>query len=161
MATLASSSSNRVERNMKERNRRMHMKHLLEKLDSLLPQPEPSKLSASQILKDATSYVKQLQRNIEESLNRKKEKSTFDENLMRSSSSRSSSSSSALFPVINITNLGSTLEVNLVTGLNNNFMLYEIISALQEAETEVIETSHQKVVDKTIYTIKSKLGMHV
>ncbi|KAK3205404.1 hypothetical protein Dsin_019450 [Dipteronia sinensis] len=152
MARLSTRSS-RAERNAKEKNRRIHMNNLLGRLASLLPHPQPSKLSAGEIVDEATSHIQQLQRNGEH-LKRKKavlkgedKKISFDDH-----------DNKTKLPIANITTLDhSLLEVNLVSPASNkNFMLYEIISILNEEGAEVIDAAHINVGDKTIYIIKAK-----
>ncbi|KAK2641019.1 hypothetical protein Ddye_022782 [Dipteronia dyeriana] len=152
MARLSTRSS-RAERNAKEKNRRIHMKNLLGRLASLLPHPQPSKLSAGEIVDEATSHIQQLQRNGEH-LKRKKavlkgedQKISFDDHDNKTKLS-----------ITNPTTLDhSLLEVNLVSPASNtNFMLYEIISVLNEQGAEVISAAHNNIGDKTIYIIIAK-----
>ncbi|KAJ4724489.1 Transcription factor like [Melia azedarach] len=145
MATQKSSAS-RAQRNIREKNRRMEMRDLLVKLASLIP-PQPSKLSVPEIVYQATSYIVQLQKK-KESLKRRRE-------LL--GGVHASSSRPRMLPTMNITNLDSTLEVNLVCGLTNrNFMLYEIISVLEDEGAEVINATQLTEGDRVIYIIKSK-----
>ncbi|KAK1587864.1 hypothetical protein Q3G72_017631 [Acer saccharum] len=140
----------RAERNANEKNRRIHMKNLLGRLASVLPHPQPSKLSAGEIVDEATSHIQQLQRNGEH-LKRKKavlkgddQKISFDDHDNKTK--------------LSITTLDhSLLEVNLVSPASNkSFMLHEIISVLNEHGAEVIDAAHSNVGDKTIYIIKAK-----
>ncbi|KAK4845797.1 hypothetical protein QYF36_009200 [Acer negundo] len=128
------------------------MKGLYGNLADLLPDPQSSKLSVAEILKEATSYIQQLQRN-RELLERKKALLKGDDHDHKTSNIIGSSSN---LPIINFTTLDSILEVNLVSALNKNFMLYEIITVLQEEGAEVVHAAHVNAGDKTIYVIKSK-----
>ncbi|KAJ4724425.1 Basic helix-loop-helix transcription factor [Melia azedarach] len=102
----------------------------------------------TEIVDQATSYIMQLQKN-KDSLKRRRE-------LLRGED-HASSSSSRMLPIMNITTMDSTLEVNLICGLTNrNFMLYEIISVLEDEGAEVIDATQLNAGDRTIYIIKSK-----
>ena len=48
-------------------------------------------------------------------------------------------------PVIEIKDLGSTVEVVLISGLNRNFMLCDVISVLEEEGAEVVNASLSQV----------------
>ncbi|KAJ4724493.1 Basic helix-loop-helix transcription factor [Melia azedarach] len=141
------SSASRAQRNMKEKNRRMVMRDLLLMLASLIP-PQPSKLSVSELVDRAISYIMQLQKKIE---NLKRRRA-----LLRGDHA-TSSSSSRMLPIMNLTTMDSTLEVNLICGLTNrNFMWYEIISVLEDEGAEVIDATQLNTGNRIIYIIKSK-----
>ncbi|XWS22586.1 hypothetical protein CRYUN_Cryun29cG0049100 [Craigia yunnanensis] len=107
MDTGSSGSSSKIYRSSVERERRMCLKDLFSKLSSVLP-PQPTKMSTNGVLEQATVYVNQLQNQVEEL---KKTKLQVEEECREMTSRRS-----IIFPVINITDLNSTLEVNLITG---------------------------------------------
>ncbi|KAK3205402.1 hypothetical protein Dsin_019448 [Dipteronia sinensis] len=100
MARLSMPS--RSERNVREKNRRIHMKNLLGRLASLLP-PQPSKLSVGEILNEATSHIQQLQRN-RERLKRKKAFLKGED--QKSFDGPSKSNKINKLPITNITTLG-------------------------------------------------------
>ncbi|KAL9454997.1 hypothetical protein AB3S75_010410 [Citrus x aurantiifolia] len=135
----AADSSPRAQRNINEKHRRMLMKDLISQLASLIP--SNSKLSVPQILDDATSYIMHLQKN-KESLERKKALLKGDDHTEPS--------------VMNITTSGSSLEVNLICGLNRNFMFHEIISILEEEAAEVINVTRFNSGDRVIFSVQSK-----
>ncbi|KAF8407928.1 hypothetical protein HHK36_007068 [Tetracentron sinense] len=60
-------------------------------------------------------------------------------------------------PVIELRDLGTTLEVILISGLNKNFMFYEVISVLEEEGAEVMNASFSVVGDKVFHTIHSQV----
>ncbi|KAK2661739.1 hypothetical protein Ddye_000313 [Dipteronia dyeriana] len=125
------------------------MNGLLGNLADLLPHPQPSnELSVAETLNEATGYIQQLQRN-GELLERKKALLKGDDHKISNIIGSSSN-----LPIINFTTSDSILEVNLVSALNKNFMLYEMITVLQEEGAEVVHAAHTS--DKTIYVIKSK-----
>ncbi|KAK0589872.1 hypothetical protein LWI29_019510 [Acer saccharum] len=143
----------KAERNIKEKKRRLQMKDLYANLADLLPDPQSNKLSVAEILKEATSYIQQLQRN-GELLERKKALLKGDDDIDHKTSNIIGSSSN--LPIINFTTSDSILEVNLVSALNKNFMLYEIINVLLEEGAEVVHAAHTNAGDKSIYVVKSK-----
>ncbi|KAJ4724492.1 Transcription factor like [Melia azedarach] len=140
------SSASRAQRNIREKIRRRGMRDLLVKLASLIS-TRPSKLSGPEIVDQATSYIMQLQKKTE-SLKKRRE-------LLRGD--HASSSRPRMLPIMNITHLDSFLEVNLICGLTNrNFMLYEIISVLEDEGAEVIDATQLIEGDRVIHIIKSK-----
>ncbi|KAK4841272.1 hypothetical protein QYF36_001898 [Acer negundo] len=149
----AGNSSSRVERNMKERVRRKQMRNLLSQLAFLIPPPETSKNSAPELLEHAANYIKHLQEKVEEQKGKHeellKESTSCDPNYKKTTSSCS--------PVLNIKSWeDSYLEVNLICGLNKNFMLHEIISVLQQEGAEVVSCTQNNAADRVIYMIRSK-----
>lgn len=118
-------------------------------------------MSVPEILNQATSYIKQLRENAER-LKRRKEQLKGEE-ITCNTSTADRTASSKLRTIMNIKHFDSTMEVNLICGLDKNFMLREIISVLQEEAAEVIEASQLHAGDKLIFTIKSKvcINLHV
>ncbi|KAJ0083574.1 hypothetical protein Patl1_30090 [Pistacia atlantica] len=148
------SNSSRIERNMKERNRRMHMKDHLRRLACVIP-PQTSKLSVLEILNKATNYIKQLKEN-KERLKRRKAQLKGEETTCNTSTDNMTVIPE-LRTIMNIKHFDdSTLEVNLISGLDKNFMLYEIISVLEEEAAQVIHASQIRADDKFIFIIRSK-----
>ncbi|KAK3223316.1 hypothetical protein Dsin_010341 [Dipteronia sinensis] len=149
----AGNSSSRVERNMKERVRRKQMRNLLSQLAFLIPPPQTSKNSVPELLEHAANYIKHFQEKVEEQKGRQeallKESTTCDPNYKKTTSSCS--------PVLNIKSWeDSYLELNLICRLNENFMLHEIISVLQQEGAEVISCTQNNAADRVIYMIRSK-----
>ncbi|KAK8522487.1 hypothetical protein V6N13_115455 [Hibiscus sabdariffa] len=142
------SQSTRMNRCLIERERRRHMKLLSFQLSSLLP-PQPTKMSMPELVDQATAYVKELQQNLEKY---KQMKVEMKEKLGPDGSKKSRKIS----PVLNITDLGSHLEVNLITGLNNRFALSDFIGILHEGGAEIISATCQYTEDRAIYTIFSQ-----
>ncbi|XP_031257914.1 uncharacterized protein LOC116115914 isoform X2 [Pistacia vera] len=76
------SGASRLDRNMKERVRRKHMKDLLSELAFLTPL-QSSKVSAIELLEHATNHIKQLQERVEDRRRRRAlllKESSGDEN---------------------------------------------------------------------------------
>lgn len=61
-------------------------------------------------------------------------------------------------PVLELRDLGSGIEVMMVSGLNNKtFMLYEVIGVLEEEGAEVVNASFSTVGDKIFYTVHAQV----
>ena len=63
-------------------------------------------------------------------------------------------------PLLEIKDLGSGIEVMLISGLNKNFMLYEVISVLEEEGAEVVAANFSTVADKIFYTFHAQVRWH-
>ncbi|KAK3223317.1 hypothetical protein Dsin_010342 [Dipteronia sinensis] len=151
----AGNSSSRVERNMKERVRRKEMTNLLSQLAFLIKPQQTSKVSGPELLDHAANYIKRLQERVEEQKGRHEtllKESPCDPNYKKTTSSCSS-------PVLNIKSCedSTCLEVNLICGLNNNLLLHEIISVLQQEGAEVMNLTQNNEGDRVIFTITSQV----
>ncbi|XWS34804.1 hypothetical protein CRYUN_Cryun21dG0068800 [Craigia yunnanensis] len=144
------SGASRINRCLIERERRRHMKSLFSKLFALLP-PLPNKMSVPELVDRATAYVKQLQKKLEEY---KQMKVQLEDK--HASATAYTMRSRTIPPVLNIRDLGSNLEVHLITGLNMEFALSDFISILQEEGAEIISATCHHAGDKAIYTILSQ-----
>ncbi|XVF02453.1 hypothetical protein REPUB_Repub04eG0176500 [Reevesia pubescens] len=139
--------SSRINRCLIERDRRRHMKLLFSKLFALLPQQ--SKMSVPELVDQATAYVKQLQTKLEQYKQMKRQ-------LEHKRGTTYSMGSRMIPPVLNIRDLGSNLEVHLITGLNMEFALSDFINILQEEGAEIISANCHHAGDRAIYTILSQ-----
>ncbi|KAF8407929.1 hypothetical protein HHK36_007069 [Tetracentron sinense] len=153
------SALSKLDRKIVEKNRRTHMKGLCFKLTSLIPPTHhfnSSKdiISQQDQLDCAAIYIKQLQNRIEE-LKRRKELAMSVKGI--SKNIRDSMTMGLRLPVIELRDLGTTLEVILISGLNKNFMFYEVISVLEEEGAEVMNASFSVVGDKVFHTIHSQV----
>ncbi|KAG5223062.1 transcription factor bHLH [Salix suchowensis] len=152
--------SSSLDRKTVERNRRIHMKGLCLKLASLLPHPhvcKPSKdmLSQQDQLELAACYIKQLRERVEGLQRAKEEQATT---APRTSSSAMTSLMIGLsLPVVELRDFGSSIEVVLISGLNKNFMFYEVINVLGEEGAEVVSASYSTVGDKVFHTIHAQV----
>ncbi|CAL5421336.1 unnamed protein product [Camellia sinensis] len=164
MRPRGSGSSSKLNRNEIEKSRRLQLKDLYSKLASLiLKQPsEPHSffhcekfsivasrcregLPLRDMLEQATKYVVELKQNVEE-LKRRKATLKGDEG-----------GSEERLPVLMVRHMGSTLEVNLSTGLDKKFKLHEVLSVLKEEGLEVVSASYSTVGNQTFYTIHAQL----
>ncbi|EEF37023.1 transcription factor bHLH168 [Ricinus communis] len=150
------SSSIRLQRSMKERDRRTQMRHLLSSLASVLS-PQLPKVSMHLLLDEAISHVKQMHARIDELKLRKAQAaegyvqiSRMDDQVAEDNNLR------IVRPVLDIRSTAhdSILEVNLISGLNKNFKLHDVICVRQEEGAQVTSFSSHKVGDRVIYTIK-------
>ncbi|XWS68996.1 hypothetical protein CRYUN_Cryun04dG0141600 [Craigia yunnanensis] len=145
----AACSSSRNNRAFVERERRMSLRNLYSQLSSLLP-PQPRKMSTHKVLEQATVYVNQMRKRVEEL---KEMKLQVEEECREMRSGPSIISS-----VINITDLESTLEVNLITGLDGKFKLCDIIKILVEEGAEVVSAAaNHSAGDRIIYSIHCRV----
>ena len=112
-------------------------------------------LSQQDQLELAASYIKQLRERVE-GLRRVKEEQAIT--TTRTSSSAMSSMMIGLrLPVVELRDFGSTIEVVLISGLNKNFMFYEVINVLSEEGAEVVSASYSTVGDKVFHTIHAQV----
>ncbi|XP_026378601.1 transcription factor bHLH162-like [Papaver somniferum] len=144
----SSASAAAIDRKTIEKNRRIHMKSLCFKLVSLIPpttstdhQNHSSKKDIPQtdLIDQAANYIQEQRKRIDK-LKRKKDLLTttwlpeyykdFDSN---------------------------TLEVVLITGMNEHFMYYQLITVLEEEGAEVVNASFATVNDKIFYTVHSQV----
>lgn len=102
----------------------------------------------------AASYIKQLRERVEKLKGRK-------EQAMSSGSSSETINDKmkigTKLPLIDLREFGSSIEVILITGLQKNFMLSEVLSILQEEGAEVVSASFSAVGDKVFHTIHAQV----
>ncbi|KAJ9168827.1 hypothetical protein P3X46_020311 [Hevea brasiliensis] len=150
-------NSSRTDRKTIERNRRNQMKALYSKLNSLVPrQSSRESLSLPDQLDEAAKYIKKLQTNLEKMKERKESLMGTQE---RPNTSVSSGATMRLrYPKIEIHEIGSALEVVLITGLDSQFMFNETIRVLHEEGAEIVNASFSVLDDTVFHTIHSKVG---
>ncbi|KAJ4834669.1 hypothetical protein Tsubulata_025008 [Turnera subulata] len=156
----SSSSSTKTERKIIEKNRRNQMKTLYAQLNSLIPHHQEAQALPDQI-DEAIGYIKSL----EEKLKKSKEKK---ESLMRLCRKRShgctsepapSSSSSTLCkpPQVQIREMGTTLEIVLVTGLENQFLFCDLLRILHEEGAEVVSANSRVTGDSAFHVVHAQM----
>ncbi|CAN6578324.1 unnamed protein product [Malus baccata var. baccata] len=163
----SSESFSKPDRKTVERNRRIQMKSLCFKLASLVP-PQHFKttnskdtVSQQNQLDTAASYIKQLRERME-NLKERKEKA------MRSQLGSSNSDIGAIaaenavmkgsrLPVLELRDSGSSIEVMLISGLNKNFMFYEVIRVLEEQGAEVVSANFSTVGNKVFHVVHAQV----
>ncbi|KAH7681719.1 Achaete-scute transcription factor-related protein [Dioscorea alata] len=145
----------KVERKTVEKNRRIHMKHLCFKLSKLIPkedkQSSKQASTASNDLDQAACYIKKLKERIE-NLNQKKTATIKTEELINENNGAKMIELNRL-PLIEIKELGSVLEVVLISELGKPFIFHKVISVLEEEGAVVINASFSVVGDKIYHTI--------
>ncbi|XP_042484608.1 transcription factor bHLH162-like [Macadamia integrifolia] len=134
-------SSSRKDRKIVERNRRNHMKTLCSELNSLIPNQNSKKsMLQTDQLDEATNYIK----GILEKLERMKEKKEHLAGIEKLQ--------------IDIHEMGSAFVVNLISGIHNQSMFYELIRVVQEEGAEIINASFSAVNNTFVHTIHSQVG---
>ncbi|XP_057951743.1 transcription factor bHLH162-like isoform X2 [Malania oleifera] len=160
--TIASSgTSTKPDRKTIERDRRIHMKRLCFKLTNLIPshfvQHSKDILSQPDQLDIAATYIKQLKERIEELKSRKNEAmENSDKGATKEGNNSRQQMMGFKLPVIELRDLGSTLDVMLVSGLKQNFMLYDVIRVLEEEGNQVVSASFSTVGDKVFYSLHAQ-----
>ncbi|KAF8409239.1 hypothetical protein HHK36_005313 [Tetracentron sinense] len=174
-------ASPKRDRKTVERNRRNHMKNLYSKLNSLIPnQTSSSKvlslslslslyiyiyiyiyvcwfleaISLPDQLDEAANYIKRLEKKLEK-MKAKKEAIRKSNTSMNSGITVGSSKS---VPQLEIHEMGSALEVVLISGLKSQLIFNEIIRVLHEEGAEVVNASFSVVDDTAFHTIHSEVG---
>ncbi|OAY35292.1 hypothetical protein MANES_12G088914v8 [Manihot esculenta] len=140
-ATFHSTSATKTERKVIEKNRRNQMKTLFSNLNSLLPkQSSKEALPLPDQVDEAINYIKSL----EEKLKKSKEKKESLSGRKRSFSNFVSSFESAsnlVAPKLEIREMGSSLQIILISGLDNQFIFYDIIHILEDEGVEIPNAS--------------------
>ncbi|XP_031120661.1 transcription factor bHLH168-like isoform X2 [Ipomoea triloba] len=158
--------SEKPDRKTVERKRRIHMKYLCGKLVSLIPPHHfyPSKESVSQQdqLDQAATYIKALRERVEK-LEKMKKKMSWGEEEEEGEEEEKSATTAAgctllKSPVIEVRDLGSTLEVVLMSATNKpNLMLHQLIKIVEEEGAQVETASFSTVGDKVFHTLHAQV----
>ncbi|KHN19314.1 transcription factor bHLH168-like [Glycine soja] len=153
-----SNESSKLDRKTIERNRRTHMKSLCHQLSSLIPPNlKPAKPKLMLGLQDqldlAARYIRQMTERVEK-LKRQKEQAMSNQS--NDGRKMFNNNVESKLPILELRDLGSGIEVILVTGLNKTFMLYEVISVLEEEGAEVVTASFSTVGDKIFYVVHAQ-----
>ncbi|XP_021635027.2 transcription factor bHLH162 isoform X2 [Hevea brasiliensis] len=148
-------SSSRTYKKTIERNRRNQMKALYSKLNSLVRhQSSRESVSLPDQLDEAANYIKKLQTNLEKM---KEKKDSLMGTHERPNASMSSGTAMLIrSPQIEVHEVGSALDVSLITGLDSQLMFNEAIRVLHEEGAEIVNASFAVVDDTVFHTIHSK-----
>ncbi|KAG5010611.1 hypothetical protein AAZX31_07G181900 [Glycine max] len=146
-------SSSRTDTKSIEQNRRNQMKDLFSKLNSVVPhQSSRDATSRPDKIGEATNYIKNLQIKLE----KMKEKRN---NLIDIERSKNASMNMGLkSPQFKIQQMGSALEIVLVTGMDCQFMFNETIRVLQEEGSDIVNASYTVVENAVFHTIHCQVG---
>ncbi|KAI4342545.1 hypothetical protein MLD38_027162 [Melastoma candidum] len=150
-----------------ERNRRIHMKGLCFKLSSLIPLPYHNKdiVSQQDQIDQAAAYITQLKERIE-GLKMRKEllmrnngdhPHMGDHNTAMIDGSAYGLKPKKSAPVIDLKEWDSGLDLTVISGENDKFMFYEVISILEEEGAEVVSASVSKVGNNFLHTIQARV----
>ncbi|KAI8551654.1 hypothetical protein RHMOL_Rhmol06G0202600 [Rhododendron molle] len=146
-----SSSTPKIERRVIEKNRRNHMKSLYANLYSLLPKhaskeavPLPDQID------EAVKYIESMEMKLKKS----KEKKETLSGRKRSHSCTSEFKS----PQLEIHEMGSTLDVVLITGEDDKFIFHEIIRLIHEEGAEVLNANFSVFGNSIFHAIHAKVG---
>ncbi|KAF8390887.1 hypothetical protein HHK36_023186 [Tetracentron sinense] len=156
----SSSDSFKLDRKIVEKNRRIIMKGLCFQLASLIPNhyfnSSESRLTTEDRFDHAAIYINQLRERIEELKGRKE----LAMNVERTSNNFKKDMAIGLrLPILELRDLGSTIELILISGKNKNFMFNEVISVLEEEGASVVNASFSIVGDRILHTIHSQVSV--
>ncbi|KAL6010996.1 hypothetical protein ACLOJK_001440 [Asimina triloba] len=152
-------AASKLERKTVERNRRMHMKSLCFKLASLVP-PHYTReaLSQQDQLECAEAYIRLLKEKVD---GLKQKRDLLAKGMNGTTVSRDIGGGmmglGVRLPVIEVRDLGTSLEVVVISGLNKNFMLCDVISAIEEEGAGVVNANFSFVGDKIFHIIHSQV----
>nr|XP_027122695.1 transcription factor bHLH162-like [Coffea arabica] len=136
-------ASRKLDRKTVERNRRIRMNGLIHELTSLVPPqhfvPSKEQLSQRDQIDQVAAYIMQLKDRVEKP--RKTKELVKRKIKTKGSNTGNSAIPGSRIPVVKIREIGSSLEVVLVTGLGKNFGLHEVIIVLEEQGVEVVSIS--------------------
>ncbi|KAK4427150.1 Transcription factor [Sesamum alatum] len=157
----SSGRSCKLEKKTIEKNRRIKMKSLCVKLVSLIPDhhfKQLKELSQQDQLEQATSYIKSLSERVEE-LRRRKTQGVMMSSADPTTSNKTSTGimGGSKLPILEIRELGSNLEVVLISGLCKNFMLHQVISILEQEGAEVVNANLSNIDGLIIHTIHAQV----
>ncbi|CAI8617048.1 unnamed protein product [Vicia faba] len=135
-------STTKVERRLVEKNRRNQMKILYTKLNSLLPNYNPKELvlALPDQVEEAINYIKSLEANVKMA-EEKKERLLME----KKKRSRECFLGVPKSPCFEIHEFGSSLQIVLTCGLDNQFIFYEIIRVLHEENVDVKSVNSSSV----------------
>ncbi|KAK4402386.1 Transcription factor [Sesamum angolense] len=155
-------SSSKLERKTIEKNRRILMKTLCFKLVSLIPDhhfnPPKELLSQQDQLEQATSYIKLLAERVEEMKRRKTQAvMTSGANPTMSAKNSAGIMGGSKSPVLKIRELGSNLQVVLISDLCKTVMLHQVISILEQEGAEVVNVNLSNVAGQIFHTIHAQV----
>ncbi|XP_014506617.1 transcription factor bHLH162 [Vigna radiata var. radiata] len=141
-------SSSTSDRKLVERNRRNQMKDLFSKLNSVLPhQSSREGISRPDQIGEAIDYIKNLQIKLE----KMKEKKHNLTDIVRSRTATMNMELKS--PQFKIQQMGSVLEVVLVSGLDFHFIFNETIRVLQEEGSDIVNASYTVAENAVLHKI--------
>ncbi|XP_022727198.1 transcription factor bHLH162-like [Durio zibethinus] len=152
-------SSAKVERKIIEKNRRIHMKILYSRLNSLLPHHNSKEpLSLPDQIDEAVNYIKSVQTRLKESREKKESLMGRKRSYRCTDSTAAETTVNLKSPEIRINEKGSAMEVVLTTGQDSQFMFYEMIRILNEQEAEVLNATFSVVGNTVFHIVHAEIG---
>ncbi|KAK9028135.1 hypothetical protein V6N11_067947 [Hibiscus sabdariffa] len=169
MNNSGSGPPSKPDRKAVERKRRNDMKTLCFKLASLIPLHtfKPSKISSifcgqpaetvsqQDQLGLAATYIKHLRERIDK-LNKMKEEATKSMEPSSSTTETTTAPVGLSLPVVELRDSGSSIELILITGLNRNFTLDQVISILEQEGAEVVSASFSTIGGKIFHSLHAQ-----
>ncbi|KAL1551277.1 transcription factor bHLH168-like protein [Salvia divinorum] len=147
-------SKSKLERKTIEKNRRVRMKALGFKLASIIPDGHLRKskefLSHLDQIDEAAAYIKIVRDRIEALKGRKAQ-------LINSGNVTKAAIGSETLPILTVKELGFCVEVMLISGLNKNFMLGQVISIIEQEAAEVLAVNISRVGDNIVHTLHAQI----
>ncbi|KAI3464068.1 hypothetical protein Pfo_020731 [Paulownia fortunei] len=154
------SLGHKLERKTIEKNRRIEMKGLCSRLVSIIPadhfNPAKEFLSQQDQLEQAAGYIKILRERVEE-LRRRKTQALMNTDPTIDVTNNTPTIGGSNLPILRIRDLNSSLEVVLISGLQINFVLHQVISILEQEGTEVVTVSLSTIGDKIFHTLHAQV----
>lgn len=107
-------------------------------------------------LDQAATYIKQLRDRIDKLKEMKEE-------AMKSIKTSNSNIMDAMniglrLPLVELREFGPSIEVVIISGLQKNFMLYEVINILEDEGAQVVSASFSTLGDKLFHTIHAQVS---
>ncbi|XP_028761647.1 transcription factor bHLH162-like [Neltuma alba] len=151
-------SHTKIERRLIEKNRRNQMKILYSKLNSLLPNFNPKQMiPLPDQIDEAINYIKSLEAKVKMAQEKKEKLMGKKRSHACCSSSSFETKRSRNSPQIQIHEMGSSLEVVLINGLDNQFIFYEIICILHEENVEVVSANSSLAGDSMLNVVHAQI----
>ncbi|KAL8154235.1 hypothetical protein V2J09_011995 [Rumex salicifolius] len=146
----------KIDRKTVEKNRRLQMKRLCTNLVSIIPSPyfnsseEMASSTQQDQLQQATNYILQLRERLQQLKEKKAKLSMLDVN--KSDFIRENDETlDSCYPIMELKDLGnSCFQVTLISRLHKNFMLFEVISVLEDEGADVVAV-HVVTNDNKVY----------
>ncbi|XP_057426324.1 transcription factor bHLH162-like [Lotus japonicus] len=153
------SSTTQVERRLIEKkNRRNQMKILYSKLNSLLPNYNPKEaVPLPDQIDEAINYIKSLEEKMKMAQEKKESLGGSNKRSRGSCSSSISATAVSKSPQLEVHETGSSLEVVLTCGLDNQFIFYEIIRILQEENIDVRSANSSMAGDSMLHVVHAEI----
>lgn len=109
---------------------------------------------------EAVNYIKSLQANLEKLKEKKESLMGSQKRPQTSSTSNAEASTTSLrSPIMEIRDMGSNLQVTLVTGPEDRRIFYDIIGILHEESAEVLSASFSVIGDSVFHVILAQVPL--